>query len=120
MFTCTVLANSPSTLTGFQVEAGKIYDIRANGCWNDARILTDAEGYQSRWLAPFKWMRPLKDAPWFALVGAIGSPRKNIFFVGGRCTRAFEVSGPLYLFPNDVCLMYWNNSGVLTVSIEVL
>lgn len=112
-------------VTDLMLEAGHSYDFSATGTWRDANIVCDAGGYppptlsalQAVILKPFESLRRVPAWPWFSLVGAIDQDMRTAFLIGrgGRVTA--PKTGMLTCFANDVPFMYWNNSGIVTLTV---
>jgi hypothetical protein len=101
--------------TGLFISAGEIYSFHAVGEWKDAWIVTNADGYVNAVLDPVIWLRRSRRHRWFALVGTLD--RENDFLIGTSSIIAFENSGLLSCFANDLRFMYWNNHGSLNLEI---
>ncbi|WP_420002620.1 DUF2235 domain-containing protein [Arenibacterium sp. LLYu02] len=144
--------------TGLYLVKGASYYVTAKGEWLDAGIKADANGPKPGFQlakaayglaklpealrgllrkserlakADVTFSRRVVEAPWFALMGAIGSGRGNTEVGGGiedhdthllgtDKTFTARESGYLYLFANDAWVMYGNNAGSLEVEITRL
>ncbi len=102
--------------TGVEVEAGGQYQItvdvlEVNGekKWKDGdNIEANPNGFVSMWdsakLALAVPTRRSWSAPWFSLLGRVGSEGKDRFKIGDGHLFTGKTSGPLFLFVNDaVC-----------------
>lgn len=113
----------------------QLYVIRASGTWKDLTIETDANGYDVDEFAPprrltfeiAKHLRPLDTGSiWFSLIGRFHQTgtanrgKSGLFEIGDTEYIQFSHPGKLQLGANDVPLMYWNNSGELTVTISAV
>ena len=98
------------------IEKGKTYRVTASGTWMDSYILTDANGYDRWYLAPFKLLRRMPNAKWFELVGAVN--RRNPFVIGNERTFIAAESGFLWFYANDIPGFYFNNKGCVQVIVE--
>ena len=144
--------------TGLYLIKDATYHVTAKGEWLDAGIKADANGAKpgaqlgkvayglatlpeglrallrkNKRLAKADviFSRRVVEAPWIALIGAIGSGRGNTEVGGGiedhdthllGTDKTFTArdSGYLYLFANDAWVMYGNNAGSLEVEITRL
>ena len=126
--TCEVFAKPRYNWSGVLLRGGASYlfSVPEGDTWKDANIQCGPEGWKSEdlpWYKEnivklFEKHRRLKDANWFALVGALGDEDHELFLIGNskepyKATRDVE----LYLFANDMISRYGNNDGSLTVSI---
>ena len=106
--------------TGVRVAPDQVYRLSATGEWRDWFVPCKADGYPTRNLmqllfAPF---RRVRSALWFQLIVAVDS--------GGEMEPAGleldawhpKAEGLLTCFANDVPFMYWNNSGLVWLTIE--
>ncbi|MBV9997869.1 MAG: hypothetical protein JO015_02030 [Verrucomicrobia bacterium] len=117
-------ARCPANLTPLQVTRGSEYEfyVLPDQRWIDFFIPSGPDGYARSLIAPiqerFRKCKPLPDANWFALAGAIDRPTNHPFFIGsGPKLVPFNAEGRLILFANDARGFYWNNFGCLTVVI---
>lgn len=99
------------------------YYLRATGCWRDAWIKCNANGYDRSYL---EWAKSTlrcntQGARWFTLVGAIDQATDSFFPIGdgSRWADGWQAprTGKLYAFANDAPLMYWNNRGAITLEV---
>lgn len=104
--------------SGVDVKTGARYVISARGDLRDAAIPTDADGYDKWYMSPFKGLRRKPDAEWFQLIGCVGETRANCKALGTKA-RSWDMpaTGRLHFFVNDVTFFYWNNAGVLFVTV---
>lgn len=127
--TCTVLAENKYNWSGVALREGHQYRfaVPANDKWEDGNIECGPAGWASEELPWYKEglvkffekYRRLKDANWFALIGAQGDEDHDLFLIGDhqasfRATKDVD----LYLFANDMNSRYGNNKGSLEVTIE--
>jgi len=125
---CEVLAESKYNWSGVMLRqrASYRFSVPEGDTWEDANITCGPEGWTSEQLPWFKEFiveafekrRRLKDANWFALVGALGDEDDELFLIGdGKrpCTPPRDAE--LYLFANDMPTKYGNNKGSLKVTI---
>jgi hypothetical protein len=94
-----------------------LFEVKGQQFWNDFFIRTDANGYKASWL---KWAEQLRRQPqenWFALIGNIGQEPSTCFFIGEKLEFKPTIDGELFCYANDVPFMYWNNWGLLHLTI---
>lgn len=61
----------------------------------------------------------MPDAPWFALIGMVrDGNRSQVFVIGAASQVVVPKGGRLACFANDVPGFYWNNRGVLRLTIR--
>lgn len=123
----TVLARRRWNDSGVLLESGRRYRLTVAGIvdWKDWWLEADPEtGVRSvpDWLEwpPVRRLRRVPTAPLLALVGCIGRDPSTAFRIGRGCDYAPATAGELSAFANDVPGFYWNNSGRLSVRVEVL
>ncbi len=104
--------------TRLDVVEGQTIKFETSGRWKDWTIECDADGYERSYLKPFARWRRAPGAPWFALIGAIGRNLSHTFVIGQRNSLAMPATGRLFVFANDVPWAYFNNSGLIDLSIE--
>ena len=108
--------------TPYQLSKGKRYCFFATGKWIDWYILTDAKGFERKWLKPFELLKRFPNGKWFSLIGAIDQDKSTQFDIGylieKQETYIATASGTLYCFANDVSIAYWNNRGSLDLEVE--
>jgi len=106
--------------SGVVVEAGQRYRISVapTETWKDWFVTSGPDGYTKCILKPLEFMRRASNAPWFALMASVN--RSEPIFVGQECEFEADGSGRLEFFANDLPFMYWNNSGRITVSVELI
>jgi hypothetical protein len=105
--------------TGVQLISGEAYQLSATGTWQDRNISSGPEGYPSRNAVmrfAERWRR-MPRAPWFALIGSIGQDPGTVFVIGASTTFAPRDTGTLNCFANDVPLMYFNNTGSISLTV---
>jgi hypothetical protein len=112
-----IAARAWQVATGILIEAAGTYELRASDTWKDWTIVSGPEGYSSRNVVQRlsgRWRR-VPSAPWFALIGVIGSGAP---FKIGATDVAPGHAGELVCFANDLRLFYFNNSGAVTLTIR--
>jgi hypothetical protein len=127
--TQTIYAGHYSNRTGWRVDPGKRYALKATGQWIDFFIPCGPAGYASPpWLFYMALLEPYRRVPaanWFALIGFIDSGKRSAeqhpFIIGAglrdwRPARAGEV----VCYANDLPWLYWNNFGSVTLEIRQL
>lgn len=126
--TCEVIAQTKFNWSGVRLSPGAKYtfSVPENAQWQDASMWCGPEGWKSEELPWYKESivkffenhRRLKDANWFALVGALGDEDDELFLIG-NCTNSYTATreADLYLFANDMSSKYSNNEGSLMVTI---
>ena len=132
-----VQAGSRWNDTGMDLHSGLRYRFTIKGQWKDAGIRSTARGYRSDDHQISSYMRPvfrlaerwrrMPTANWFSLICTIGRNPEHWINIGGKMALNTDqvditapVSGRLYCTANDLPLMYFNNSGQLTLTIEPL
>jgi hypothetical protein len=114
---CLVRAKDAWCDTGLDIRQGEHWAFEATGIWCDWYVRCGPEGYSSALLWLWRNKKRVPTAPWFCLIGAIGTDPSAVFAIGaGRPAEAFSRSGRLYAFANDHPDMYWNNSGAITLT----
>ena len=109
--------------TALQMLKGESYLLTADGKWYDATIKSDANGYTSNLLkhrltARFK-RSPKQD--WFLLMGSLSMDDGKAFAVGaGPTNYTATENGKLYCFANDLRRFYFNNSGLVRLTVRRL
>lgn len=115
----TIKASDYWTDSRVDLVKGQRFSITATGQWTDLHYAADANGYVRDDMRRYERFRRYRTAPWFALIGCIEKSRDNCFLIGKALTDfPAPASGRLYLFANDVTGFYFNNSGIMTVSVE--
>lgn len=119
--TVVIAANELWSRTRIHLTKGQTYSFRVpqQDRWRDAQIECSADGYFRWYIAPFGWMRRVPRAEWFALIGIV-EPHTADPIIIGSCLSNFSPahSGELICFANDVRWMYWNNSGVIKLTVR--
>jgi hypothetical protein len=116
--TLRVAANDPWNDTGIDVMRGEVLRFSASGNWWDAHYKAGPDGYDAPvWVRIFDRWRRCPDASWFELCGIIGRASSAAFVIGSRREISMPADGRLYLFANDANGFYWNNTGVLEVTV---
>lgn len=104
--------------TGVSVTKGEVYELTAEGHWQDADFpSTDGNGFKG-FTAPMFFGMLLKPMPgqyYMKLCGKVGNWK---FPIGTSITIRIRKSGELLLFPNDAKGFYKNNHGILRVAIK--
>ena len=93
---------------------GETFAFSCTGVWSDAGIASGPAGQPGVGLQRLAgWLRRKPDAPWFAVIGALGRDSTTLFTIGEACewTNNTGREAPLFVFANDVRLFYGNNSG---------
>jgi len=106
--------------TGFELQAGRQYVLRAKGYWWDAFVRCTATGYPSpcAWFHPLENRRRAPSSNWFALIGAIGHDLSTVFEIGAALSLTAPRTGYLSCFANDLPAMYWNNWGAVELTCQ--
>ena len=109
--------------TALNILKGQSYLFTAEGKWYDAGIQSDADGYPSnslkhRLTARFR-RSPKQD--WFLLMGALSMDDCKAFPIGaGPINYTVTEDGKLYCFANDLWPFYFNNSGLVKLTVKRL
>lgn len=105
--------NSPCSPTGITVEKGKQYQVtvEVEEKWMDGdNIAADPNGFVDMWdsvkLALAVPTRRSWSAPWFSLLGRVGSEGKDRFEIGQSHVFIGKTDGPLFVFVNDAVCGY--------------
>ena len=120
--TATIEARLPWNRTGIRLQAGSRYELTATGLWIDKNYEAGPDGYVSPNLLMRlgEFRRRVPKARWFALVGALDEDESTQFVIGSRMVYTPVRSGELTCFANDWRSKYDNNSGTLTLSVNLL
>jgi hypothetical protein len=123
--TKTIYACSRYNRTGWKVEPGKRYALKAVGSWWDFFIPCGPAGYSLFWLRWLEKYRRAPEAKWFALIGFIDSgsrfDEEQRFTIGkDLASWTPEQAGELVCYANDLRYMYWNNWGSITLEMHEL
>ena len=110
-------ANCKWNSTQIEISESEEYEFTSKGIWRDLTITTDADGYSSFYMKLFDAIKRAKEYKWFSLVGSLSTKRNEYFLIGKNNKIAFEKSGSLLCFANDITGFYWNNSGYITLHI---
>ena len=99
--------------TGIQLEEGGQYqvtvEVDAKDQWKDGNTIeADPNGFLNLWdSVQLAWAVPARrswSAPWFSLMGRVGTKGKDRFNIGDGHLFTGKTDGPLFLFVNDaVC-----------------
>lgn len=109
---------------GMEVKAGDVWSFSATGRWTDLFVACGPEGYRNFLVDILQIKLQASGKSFFCLCGQVtgkdGKVTKDseTFEIGRGCTQEFKTSGTLSLFANDVPWLYWNNRGVVTVSVK--
>jgi hypothetical protein len=116
--TVPIEAANPNRATGIHFEAGGVYRLDAAGKWYDAGRETDPAGYKDGNVLQnlVWWLRRSPQANWFALLGT-AEPGQAPFPIGVHAVYQARARGELICFANDVPGFYWNNSGVVRLTV---
>ena len=108
--------------TGIQLIAGEQYRFQAAGEWVDWFVTCDADGYSSVNFVQkmSESLRRSPGDPWFVLMGSLGRETGQLFRIGKNSTYSPELTGTLFCFANDVSMAYWNNRGVVQLTVTRL
>lgn len=113
-----VAANERFTSTNVTVLKGEIYQITADGTWQDAGFPpTDANGFKG-FTAPMFFgmlLKPMPSQYYMKLCGKVGGWK---FSIGTSATIKMKRTGKLIIFPNDTKGFFDNNHGIITVTIK--
>src|SRR4051812_10379488 len=119
-----VHANKLWNDSGVDVVSGQSFAFTVPGSerWTDWKTPCDADGYDSNQLMrPWETLRRVPGARWFKLICTIGRTIRSPIVVGSQLLDFLPpFPGRLYLFANDIPLMYWNNHGMIAVRITRL
>jgi hypothetical protein len=105
--------------TGLRLDAGVTYDLRAEGRWIDRTYECGPDGYDSPNLIMklAELGRRMRQAKWFALVGAIDEAEATQFVIGSQAVYVPPRSGELTCFANDWMSKYGNNRGAVVLTV---
>lgn len=112
-----IIAKCKWNPTEIEISAQEEYKFEASGSWSDLMVKTDADGYTNGYMRLFNNLKRAKQYPWFALVGVLNQSNNEYFLIGKNNKIAFEQSGKLYCFANDVNGFYWNNFGSISLKV---
>lgn len=120
-----ICAKMPWNRTGIRLEKGRYYRFAAGGSWRDGAISANVSGFidsaAGERLKRFAWMRRVREAPWFSLVGTMGKTLRTPFDIGGLIATGsvFQApeTGELYCFANDAHFRYFNNTGAIELTV---
>lgn len=122
-----VFANKNINPTGIKVTKKEIFVFNVSGLWKDLMIESDANGWNGKTVFPFApWIydnhfldsqKVFPGANYMKLIGKVG---EISFEIGNAKNLSITMpeSGELTLYANDIPLLYFNNSGFITVKIE--
>ncbi|WP_155710279.1 hypothetical protein [Burkholderia stagnalis] len=113
--------------TRIRVQSGERLRFNANGTWFDAVIPCSADGYPASCFYALKLRPRIPDGGrYFRLMGRIvtsgvepvlDDPAET-FPIGARSERQATSSGVLFVFANDRIGYYWNNWGMVTLTVS--
>jgi hypothetical protein len=105
--------------TGITLRKGEVYSVTASGEWHDAGKVCDAGGWvsDSALIRDLEHFRRVRDANWFALIGAFDKDRRTEFVIGASTQFTADRDGELTCFANDAPFMYWNNKGSVEIRV---
>ena len=116
--------------TGWRVEPGKRYALKATGQWIDLFIPCGPAGYATPpllfYMSVLEPYRRVPDANWFALIGFIDSGKRStaerhpVIIGEGLHNWRPGRAGELVCYANDLPWLYWNNFGSVTLEIREL
>lgn len=120
--TAPIYAKNEWNDTGAILEKGKTYRISSLSIieplkdenWESRSIY--GEDWQGFWHKLFSKAKRNKGANWFALVGTVD--KKHPWTFQYETNFIAPESGMLTCYFNDVPMMYWNNSGKVTLNIQ--
>lgn len=120
--TTTIDSREHWNTTGIVLVTGSRYQARASGEWHDASKVCDADGWvsDSDLIRDLEHFRRVRDANWFALIGAYDQDRRTEFVIGKCLEFVATQDGELTCFANDAPFMYWNNKGSISLTITRL
>jgi hypothetical protein len=123
-------------VTSLRLVKGQRYRLEASGTWYDASIACGPQGYKnppgsmtSFFFRLVRWLRRAPKANWFALVGVVDKDSSTAVVLhaddeaqGNHAMAEFTVTkdGFLNCFANDLNLFYFNNWGVLPLTVTRL
>lgn len=108
------------TDTGLDLRAGQTVRLTATGTWTDWTTPSGPDGYDRPIMSIAKPLRRLRKAPWFALCGALDRRGDKAFLIGAEAQIIAPRDGRLFVFANDVPGFYFNNSGSIDLTVEIL
>jgi hypothetical protein len=108
--------------TRIGVVSGATYSLVVGGDqhWWDCRTKTGPDGYEAPKLNKYRKWRRVPSARWFALIGTIDRRKEPCVVIGQSCRWTAPVTGELVCFANDAWIMYFNNCGSLTLTVQRL
>jgi hypothetical protein len=108
--------------TGIDVAAGRPYRVAAHGRWEDWGRPYGPDGGPSD-TPVLRLTAGLRRAPtenWFALIGVLDRDPATRFLIGAGRDWAAPRGGRLLCYANDAWLMYFNNTGAVTLEVTAL
>ena len=100
------------------VKKGEVYAIEATGTWCDTKKhCVGPEGYDAESLRKWEKWRRVKGALWFTLIASVNKDDDSAKAIGPKGSFEAPADGKLFFFANDATIMYWNNSGSVSVTI---
>ncbi len=108
--------------TGVFVVQGERYQVTVaeTSPWQDLRLPASPGGLKNKSdeMIVHKWLKRDRQADVFVLMAAIGPDADHRTAIGRSGQFTAAVSGPLYLFVNDVPGFYHNNQGTAAVTVQ--
>ena len=125
---CEVSAEKRFNWCGVRLKEGASYTcmVAEGDTWKDGDVECGPGGWESDELPWYKEgvvefaerLRRVKDAKWFALIGAFADEDDDLFLIGDKnIPFTAPRDADLYLFANDIKSKYGNNTGSLKVTI---
>ena len=120
--TVTIKASEYWNKTNIYLEEKFNYLLEVQGeqFWYDCQNKSDADGYTEPSLHYFEFLRRSRNNKWFALMGNINRSNDSTFLIGKKTKYTPTVNGELLCYANDVCFMYWNNTGQVLLTVTRL
>jgi hypothetical protein len=113
-----VQARLPWNHTCIWLESGGEYRITAEGDWWDAGNKYGPPGGGNPHIKWMEFLRRKPDQPWFKLICALDSRKRELFAYDAEQPYRAKASGELLCFANDVPFFYFNNTGVIQITVE--
>lgn len=114
---CKVFANQRINKTHIQLQQGAVYNITAEGYWQDAGFdSTDANGFVgfTKSMQRGNFLKPMPGENYMMLIAKVRGVKTAI---GTESILHSHKGGALILMPNDARFFFGNNSGSLEVRI---
>jgi hypothetical protein len=123
--TVKVVSKDVWTASGFEVEAGRCYQLEAkiDDPWRDLDVPADLSGWIDKKDARIALFAPFRrvaqdDIGFYQFATCVNKKLDQCFPVGASSTVCPKVSGELFFFVNDVSGFESNNVGTATVSVR--